>query len=148
MVEYTLKKFEDLSLHQLYEIMVLRQEVFVVEQDCAYLDADNKDQKCHHVIGTDENGTIQSYARLVPKGISYEKYNSIGRVITSSAYRGMGEGKSLMLFCIKEIQSLYPQEQTKISAQVYAIPFYTSFGFVEYGEHYDEDGIQHSAMIL
>lgn len=148
MVKYALKKFEDLSLDQLYKIMALRQEVFVVEQDCPYLDADDKDQKCHHVLGTDNEGSLHTYARLVPKGISYPKYNSIGRVITSSSYRGKGEGKALMKYSINKIQKLYPTESTKISAQVYAIPFYSSLGFIENGDRYDEDGIPHAAMIL
>ena len=148
MVKYTLKKFENLSLDTLYQIMVLRQEVFVVEQDCAYLDADDKDQKSYHVLGMDEEGVLQTYARLMPKGLSYLDYNSIGRVITSSSYRGQGEGKALMKFSIKQIQLLYPNETTKISAQVYAIPFYRALGFVESGDHYDEDGIPHVAMLM
>jgi len=148
MLHYTFKKFDDLSLDELYQIMVLRQEVFVVEQDCPYLDADGKDQQCHHVLGIDDEGELHSYARLVPMGISYENYNSIGRVITSSHYRGKGEGKRLMQNSIRHIKVLYPNEATKISAQVYALPFYHALGFVETGDRYDEDGIPHAAMIL
>lgn len=148
MVTYTLKKFKDLSLDLLYQIMVLRQEVFIVEQDCPYLDADDKDQNCYHVLGIDEKGILQSYSRLVPKGISYPQFNSIGRVITSKDYRGKGEGKKLMLYSIEKIQELFPKEDTKISAQVYAVPFYNALGFKEKGEQYDEDGIPHTAMVL
>ncbi len=129
--------------------MVLRQEVFIVEQDCPYLDADGKDQASHHVVGTDADGCIHAYARLVPKGISYTQHNSIGRVITSKSYRGKGEGKRLMQASIDGIKQLYPDETTKISAQVYALPFYSAMGFMEMDiPRYDEDGIPHAAMIL
>ncbi len=149
MLQYSIKSFNDLTLDQLYRIMILRQEVFVVEQDCPYLDADGKDQESHHVMGTDSEGRIQSYARLVPKEISYPKYNSIGRVITSKDYRGKGEGKKLMQVSIDGIKQLYPNGTTKISAQVYALPFYRSLGFEELDDaRYDEDGIPHAAMIL
>lgn len=149
MLHYTIISFNDLSLDQLYGLMVLRQEVFVVEQDCPYLDADSKDQVSHHVIGMDTKGNIHAYARLVPKGISYSAYNSIGRVITSKEYRGKGEGKRLMQSSIEGIKQLYPGEATKISAQVYALPFYSSLGFQEMNiARYDEDGIPHAAMLL
>lgn len=148
MVSYASKKFQDLSTDELYQIMVLRQEVFIVEQDCPYLDADGKDQISHHILGTDSQGKLQTYARLVPKGGSYTEYNSIGRVITSMEYRGKGEGKKLMEYSVSQIQQLYPDENTKISAQVYALPFYEALGFKECGERYDEDGIPHAAMLL
>lgn len=149
MLNYTISSFNNLTLDQLYELMVLRQEVFIVEQDCPYLDADSKDQGSHHVLGTDSEGKLHAYARLVPKGISYTKYNSIGRVITSKDYRGKGEGKRLMQKCIEGIKKLYPQESTKISAQVYALPFYVALGFQEMEiSRYDEDGIPHAAMLL
>ncbi len=148
MLHYTCKSFSSLSLEELYETMVLRQDVFVVEQDCAYLDADNKDQHCHHILGKDDDGHLHSYARLVPIQISYEKYSSIGRVITSADYRGMGEGKRLMIYSIEQIKLLYPTISIKISAQVYALPFYRSVGFVETGDRYDEDGIPHASMVL
>lgn len=149
MLRYSVIAFSDLTLDQLYNTMVLRQEVFIVEQDCPYLDADSKDQQCHHVIGVDKENVIQAYARLVPKGISYKEYNSIGRVITSASYRGKGEGKRLMQTSIDGIKKLYPNQPTKISAQVYALPFYVSLGFKEMDiERYDEDGIPHAAMLL
>lgn len=149
MLRYTIISFNDLTLDQLYSIMILRQEVFVVEQDCPYLDADGKDQVSHHVIGVDAKENLHAYARLVPKGISYSDYNSIGRVITSKKYRGKGEGKRLMEASIEGIKQLYPSVTIKISAQVYALPFYTSLGFQEMNiARYDEDGIPHAAMLL
>lgn len=149
MLQYSVTSFQDLSLDQLYQILALRQEVFIVEQDCPYLDADGKDELSFHVLGVDDSNQIHAYARLVPKGVSYPSHNSIGRVITSRQYRGTGEGKTLMNFSIKTIQKLYPNESTKISAQVYALPFYESLGFTEINNaRYDEDGIPHAAMIL
>lgn len=148
MLRYVSLTFQQLTTELLYQIMVLRQEVFIVEQDCPYLDADGKDQSSHHILGIDGQGVLHSYARLVPRGVSYDKYNSIGRVITSSSYRGTGEGITLMKESIKWIKALYPNEPTKISAQVYAIPFYTKLGFATFGEEYLEDDIPHIAMIL
>lgn len=148
MLTYITKAFYDLTLDELYRIMVLRQEVFVVEQDCAYLDADDKDQLCHHVLGYDSDNIIQAYTRLVPKGVSYPEYNSIGRVITSAKVRRTGTGKIIMQKSIEAMSQLYSDEVTKISAQVYALPFYSSLGFITHGPIYDEDGIPHQAMLL
>ena len=88
--------FEQLSLGQLYKIMKLRQEVFVVEQNCPYLDADDKDQESFHLVSWDENGEALAYVRLLPKGLSYPEYASIGRVVTSAKIRRSGGGKQLM----------------------------------------------------
>lgn len=148
MVSFQLKHFNELSTKELFDLYQLRQEVFIVEQNCPYLDADKKDIHCHHVLGYDDKGEIQSYARLVPIGISYPKHNSIGRVVTSRQYRGKGEGKLLMEYAIQSIRDLYPSEMTKISAQTYAIAFYEKLGFVPTGDEYDEDGIPHVAMVL
>ncbi len=131
----------------MYDIMKLRQEVFVVEQNCPYLDADNNDQEAYHVIGEDENGIIQAYTRLVPPGISYEGYSSIGRVATSSVIRGKKQGKPLMEFSIEWCMKLWPAKPIKISAQTYIVKFYNSLGFLEVGEEYLEDDIPHIAML-
>jgi len=139
--------FEELDTYQLYRIMQLRQEVFVVEQDCPYLDADDKDQKSYHVCGIDESNIIQAYTRLVPKGISYPNYISIGRVVNSKSIRGMGYGTILMEKSIEEAKKLWPNIPIKISAQTYLIKFYNSLGFKEIGEEYLEDDLPHIAMI-
>jgi len=138
--------FSNLSLDQLYAIMVLRQEVFVVEQDCPYLDADGKDQVAHHLMMW-ENDSLVAYTRLLPAGTSYEKYASIGRVVNSDKVRGRGIGKQLMEASIDACKRLFPDEKIKISAQVYLEKFYTDLGFVETGDRYDEDGIPHMAMV-
>lgn len=138
--------FPDLSLEQLYEIMALRQDVFVVEQDCPYLDADGKDYESYHLFGKNEIGKIVAYTRLVPKGVSYENYVSIGRVVTAQSIRKKGAGKDLMHASIDWCKKLFPEEKIKISAQCYLDKFYTNLGFVATGDFYDEDGIPHMAM--
>lgn len=138
--------FYKLSLDQLYAILRLRQEVFIVEQDCPYLDTDDKDQESLHLIGFHE-GDLVAYTRLVPKGISYEKYASIGRVITSDKIRGKGLGKLLMTTSVEKLFEAWGAQAIKISAQSHLIPFYKSIGFEPTGEEYLEDGIPHAAMI-
>ena len=147
MTKFICKKFDELSLHELYEIMVLRQEVFVVEQDCPYLDADGKDPMAWHLMGFQENGKLIAYTRLLPKGISYEKYPSIGRVVTSQSARGSGLGRELMEQSIGWMEELFPGEGIKIGAQCYLEKFYKSLGFEIVGEQYLEDGIPHYPML-
>lgn len=138
--------FDKLSLEQLYQIMVLRQEVFVVEQDCPYLDADGKDQLGHHLMMW-ENGNLIAYTRLLGQGISYESYCSIGRVVNSMKVRGRGIGQQLMHESIEQCKALYPGQKIKISAQVYLFKFYFDLGFEEIDDRYLEDGIPHTAMV-
>lgn len=147
MLNFTCLPFHQLSLDQLYAIMKLRQEVFIVEQNCPYLDADGNDQESYHVIGVDKNGILQAYTRLVPPGVSYENYSSIGRVITSAAIRGQKLGKPLMQFSIDWNMRLWPFDPIKISAQTYIVKFYNDLGFHEIGEEYLEDDIPHVAML-
>ena len=143
-----IKKYEDLSLNELYDIMVLRQEVFVVEQDCPYLDADGKDKIAWHVMLTDgDNNELMAYTRLLGPGVSYDSYSSIGRVVSSAQGRGKGYGKSVMEASIKSILDLFPDHSIKISAQSYLLKFYNDLGFKEVGEEYLEDGIPHMGMI-
>ncbi len=128
--------------------MQLRQEVFVVEQDCPYLDADGKDLKAHHLLGRNDVGKIICYARLLDAGVSYPGFCSIGRVINARDVRRQGLGKELMTQAMKHIQALYPQRPVKISAQSYLKSFYEGFGFVDTGHHYMEDGIPHMEMVF
>jgi ElaA protein len=139
------KSFGELNSHELYTIIRLRNEVFVVEQNCVFQDADNKDQKSFHQRGWAGND-LAAYARLVPKGVSYP-YISIGRVITSPAYRKVGAGKALMQQAINYCDQLFGKQTIKIGAQLYLKKFYESFGFVQTGEVYDEDGIPHIHML-
>ena len=139
--------FEELDPHLLYAVMQLRQEVFVVEQQCWYLDADGKDQQAVHLVGTLE-GRVVAYTRILQRGVSYSDYASIGRVVTSPAVRGRGFGRPLMEVSIAELYSRYGRQPIKISAQAHLQDFYGSLGFVGTGDIYEEDGIPHRAMLL
>lgn len=128
-------------------MMVLRQAVFVVEQDCVYLDADGKDQESWHLMGVNSEKELVAYLRILPKGISYQNYPSIGRVLTAEKVRRDGAGKALMQQALIEAERIFPGEAIKISAQTYLNGFYESFGFEPVGEEYLEDGIPHVAMV-
>ncbi len=143
--------FEQLTATQLYHIMGLRQEVFVVEQTCAYLDADGKDQESHHIWAeaeTTQGGgqRVLAYARIVKPGVIYDEV-SIGRVITAASARRTGLGKELMRQCIAFIVDLYGEVPIRISAQCYLEDFYKSFGFEIITEPYLEDDIPHVGMM-
>ena len=146
MVNYTRKFFQELSLEELYAIMALRQAVFIVEQDCPYQDADGKDQASWHLMGY-ENEELVAYTRLVPVGVSYEKYPSIGRVITAEKVRGRKIGVELMEKSIQQCEELFGKIPIKIGAQCYLLKFYNSLGFESVGESYLEDGIPHVSMV-
>lgn len=145
MINWILKSFDKLAVNELYAILRLRTEVFVVEQNCVFQDMDNKDQQCHHLMGWNDN-LLAAYTRLVPPGVSYEQA-SIGRVVTSPLARGGGLGKTLMEKSIEETLNLYGPGSIKIGAQLYLKKFYQSLGFSQIGDIYDEDGIDHIHMI-
>ncbi len=144
MITWTLKRFSDLTPEELYEVLRLRTQVFVIEQNCVFQDMDNKDQQCHHLMGWDDSGLL-AYSRLVPPGVDYDP-PSIGRVVTSPAGRGQGIGKILIDKSIQELFQLYGKTPIRIGAQLYLKRFYESFGFLQHGEIYDEDGIDHIQM--
>lgn len=146
MLHWVFKPFKDLSLHELYAAMRLRQEVFIVEQSCPYLDADGKDLKSHHLMGY-EGEVLVAYSRILPPGVSYEEV-SIGRVVTSTIHRKKAYGRQLMDESIKQIKALYGGPVSiRIGAQQYLQKFYESFGFVREGDAYMEDGIPHIIML-
>lgn len=147
-INYKLYFYRELTLDQLYDVLQLRQEVFVVEQDCPYLDADGKDQLSFHLLGYDDDRNLIAYTRLVPRGISYEDYASIGRVITAQSARGTGEGIQLMKKSMAAARQLWPELPIKISAQAHLATFYRKFGFVPTGEEYLEDDIPHVGMVV
>lgn len=146
-LNWTVKKFEALTPYELYDIIWLRNEVFVVEQNCVYQDADYKDQNGWHLMGIDEDGKLMAYVRLLPAGVSYEKEPSIGRVVTNPAARGTGAGKQLMEIAIQQCEELFGNLDIKIGAQYYLLKFYTSLGFKQTSEIYLEDNIEHIEMI-
>jgi ElaA protein len=141
------RAFGELSVDELYEIMALRQEVFVVEQTCWYLDADGNDQAAIHVGGYVDQKLV-AYTRTLPRGISYSDYASIGRVVTSPTVRGRGLGRPLMRYSLDVFFAAYGRQPVKISAQAHLQDFYGSLGFRGVGEEYLEDGIPHRAMVL
>lgn len=145
-INWTLKKFESLTVDELYALLQLRSEVFVVEQTCVFQDMDNKDQACYHLMGWQE-GQLIACTRLVPPGVIYN-IPSIGRVVTSPKARGNGIGRLLMEKSIIECDILFGQQTIKIGAQLYLLKFYSSFGFVSSSEVYLEDGIEHIEMLL
>lgn len=136
--------FEELTNKTLYEILRLRSEVFVVEQDCVYQDLDNKDQKALHVLGI-KKGQVVAYTRIFRPG-DYFHNASIGRVVVAMDQRKYGYGKQIMEASLAAIEKRFPNTSIEISAQSYLIKFYTELGFERIGEEYLEDGIPHVRM--
>jgi ElaA protein len=144
-IQWMLKKFEELTPFELYAILQLRNEVFVVEQNCVFQDADDKDQFSYHLMGFNHDKLI-AYTRLVPAGLAYEQV-SIGRVVTSPSVRRSGAGKELMQRSIDAVYKIFGVQPIKIGAQLYLKKFYQSFGFKQVGDIYLEDGIEHIYMV-
>lgn len=141
----TVKKFEELSIAELYGILQLRAEVFVVEQDCAYQDLDDKDQKALHIIGT-KNNQVVAYTRIFKPG-DYFKEASIGRVVVKDSERKYGYGYEIMNASIKAVHEHLNETKIHLSAQAYLKKFYNSLGFKQVGEEYLEDDIPHIGML-
>lgn len=139
--------FDALSLRELQNILRARQQVFVLEQNCVYLDVDGVDEQCFHLAAWRSGLPVPlAYARVVPPGVKYAEA-SIGRVITTAPGRGLGLGRELLRRAIAGAAQEYPGHGLRISAQSYLEPFYGSFGFVIVGERYLEDGIPHTEML-
>jgi ElaA protein len=145
MVEWICKHFKELTPYQLYDCLRLRCEVFAVEQNCVYLDEDNKDQQCYHLMGY-QNESLLAYTRLVPPFVIYNEC-SIGRVVTAAKARRAGIGKLLMQESIRSVYELFDLQPIKIGAQFYLKRFYESFGFQQVSDIYLEDGIEHIYMV-
>jgi len=144
MVSVFVKSFEELSKLELYKILRLRAEVFIVEQDCVYQDVDDKDQKALHVL-LKKSEDIIGYTRLFWPG-DYFKEASIGRVVISKEERHNNYGSQLMKASILAVSEKMKEKKIKISAQTYLKKFYNNLGFLESGKEYLEDGIPHIAM--
>ncbi|WP_196887106.1 GNAT family N-acetyltransferase [Aureivirga sp. CE67] len=146
-MNWILKTFDELSKEELYQLLKLRSEVFIVEQNCPYQDIDDLDQKAHHLyIYNKENTKIVAYSRLFNKGIYYEQA-AIGRVLVSEEYRKYGYGHDLMKESKRVIKQLFTTSEIKIGAQLYLKKFYESHGFQQLGDSYIEDGIPHIHML-
>ena len=145
-LNWVFKSFEELTTTELYSILQLRNEVFVVEQNCVYQDIDGKDKKSFHLMAWQDD-QLTAYTRLVPPGISFIEA-SIGRVITSPKYRGLGIGITLMEKSIHHTLQSYTTNKIRIGAQLYLKKFYEGFNFVAQGDEFLEDGIPHIEMLL
>ena len=144
-IHWKIKSFAELSVPELYEILKIRQEVFVVEQTCHYFDADGYDDKALH-LWAESNGEILAYCRIFDAGIKYEEA-SIGRVLTNPNCRNLRLGKTLMTFALLTIEARFRAAAVRISAQDYLLKFYAEFGFQDTGKKYLEDNIPHTEMI-
>ena len=146
-VRFELKHFKELNIDELYAIMQLRQRVFVLEQNCAFVDCDDLDQPSWHLICYTDGNKLAAYSRLVPLDAAYPDYASIGRVVSDPKYRKEGYGRLLMAEAIVKCRELFGDVPLKIGAQLYLKRFYESYGFVSLGDIYIEDGIEHVHMI-
>ncbi|PCI00855.1 MAG: GNAT family N-acetyltransferase [Flavobacteriaceae bacterium] len=143
-MEFFNKAYSELSKDELYEILQLRAQVFVVEQDCVYQDVDGKDSIANHIF-IKEDEIIIGYARIFGPG-DYFKYASIGRVVVHPDHRGQNSGNIVINLCVKAIYDLYGTEDVQISAQNHLKKFYERHGFEKRGKIYLEDGIKHISM--
>jgi len=143
-MEWSLKKFHELTLDELYAILKLRSNVFIVEQNCVYNDLDGKDELAWHLMGT-ENKNLIAYTRILPSGIVYPE-PAIGRVVISPSKRKTGLGREIMKRSIDQCARLFGDTPVTLSAQAYLKKFYESFGFIAHGDEYFDDGILHIEM--
>ncbi|MCC6335858.1 MAG: GNAT family N-acetyltransferase [Myxococcales bacterium] len=145
MVTWEWLPFDRLTPRQVHDVLQLRARVFIVEQRCAYLDADGADPQCWHGLGN-EGGVLVATARLVPPGLKFAE-PAIGRVVTAPEVRRTGVGRALMLEALGQVRRLWPGQPVRVGAQRYLERFYRSLGFEPVGEEYDEDGIPHIEML-
>jgi ElaA protein len=146
LMRWTCVPFNELGTQPLYDVLALRSEVFVVEQNCVFLDIDGLDVKTWHLLGHDDDGTLKAYARLLPPGLKAPEDAVIGRVVTSPGARSGGVGRALMAEAVAQCGLLWPGHAIALHAQAHLERFYASFGFVPVGEPYMEDGIAHIEM--
>lgn len=144
-ITWLCKHFNELTNSELYALLRLRSEVFVVEQSCVFLDLDNHDQNVFHLLGYRQHD-LAAYARLIQPGITYQEI-SIGRVVTSPKFRRNGVGKALMTTAVEKCGELFGRGPIKIGAQLYLKQFYQNFGFNQISEVYIEDEIPHIKML-
>jgi len=144
-MNWKIKRFEELTTTELYEILRVRAEVFVVEQSCVYQDLDLKDKKAYHLF-CENNGEIVAYLRILDKGVSYPEI-SIGTVLTREKNRRIGLAREMMQKAISFVEEELSEMQIRISAQLYLKRFYESLGFLITSEVYLEDDIEHIEMV-
>ena len=145
-LEWTWACFADLSVTALHDVLQLRSEVFVVEQNCVFLDIDGADPAAMHLL-CHQNGQLVAYARCFPAGVKFTEA-SIGRVVTRSTARGAGLGHALVKKAIESVGKQWGTQAIRIGAQTHLTRFYQALGFVGLGRAYVEDGIDHLEMLL
>jgi ElaA protein len=144
-IHWRLAPFAELTAREVHDLLQLRAEVFVVEQDCVFQDVDGADVDSWHLLGTDGD-TLAAYCRLIPAGVKFAE-PSIGRVVTSTKLRGTGRGRELMAEALRIADTLWPGKPIRIGAQQQLERFYEDFGFTRASAPYDEDGIMHIEML-
>ena len=144
-MEWKIKKYKDLTIEELYRILKVRNEVFVVEQNCPYQDCDGKDKHAYHLF-LEDNGDVIAYTRILEKGVSYDEV-SIGRFLVCEKYRGKGLAKEIIVKAISFIEECLNEKAIRLSGQVYIKDFYKSYGFKEVSDTYLEDDIPHVEML-
>ncbi len=145
-LDWQIKHYNDLNINEFHDIIALRIEVFVIEQNCPYQDLDGKDKKCYHLICRDGKGKITATARILPPGLSYQDV-SIGRIVTAASVRGQGVGHELVHNSLQFVKEEFGTVPVVISAQSHLTTFYNQHGFNTTGKEYLEDGIPHTEMI-
>ena len=145
--EWQFKPYSELSTNEFHDIIGLRLQAFVIEQNCCYLDVDGKDKKAYHLLLRDGKGDLIGTTRILHPGVSYAEV-AIGRVAIAAAYRGKGLGHELMRQCKQFIQDEFGIVPIRLSAQAHLENFYTSHGFVSTGKRYLEDEIPHVELLL
>ena len=145
MKKWKLKTWEELSKKELYDILRLREKVFIVEQKCPYMDIDGKDDLSYHLFLYNKDELI-AYSRIIPEGISYKNNISFGRVVISENFRGKGIAKEMIILILEKTKELFGKEKIIISAQTYLTKFYSKYGFKVKGEEFLEDSIPHIKM--
>ncbi|WP_461206790.1 GNAT family N-acetyltransferase [Clostridium sp. DL1XJH146] len=144
-MEFKIKKFRELGVYELHDILRIRNEVFIVEQNCVYQDCDEKDLRAYHLYVVEDNKVI-ACLRILEKGVSFDEI-SIGRVLVDKKYRGTGLGREILIKAIDFINNELNEKQIRISAQEYLLDFYKSLGFAAVSDVYLEDDIPHIEMI-
>ena len=145
-IDWTWHCFEQLSNSQLYDLLKIRQDVFIIEQQCIYPDLDGLDINCLHLLGYD-SGQLVAYLRLIPADFHPSGNIALGRIISLASKRGLGIGKILMEQAMTYISEQFPHQKIQLSAQFHLLNFYQYFGFNVISEPYDEDGIKHIDML-
>ncbi|MDC1186443.1 GNAT family N-acetyltransferase [Crocinitomicaceae bacterium] len=146
-MQVEIKHYNEITLNEFHDLIALRIQVFVIEQDCPYQELDGKDKMAYHLILRNVEGAIIGTTRILPKGISYSEI-AIGRVVVAENFRYLKLGHLLMLKSIAFIEEKFGKQDIRLSAQTHLVNYYATHGFTSTGKEYLEDGIPHTEMLL